>query len=117
MANTDDDSIFSLPGDLTGGHLSPPNASDDNTHGLRMHFSVNGKTGENIDANWKHEISNIQNCPIPSCPITRRKIQGTDHGKNLRDGPVYGNYTIYVSYEARRVPSYSKFLILQMEKH
>lgn len=59
MANTDDDSIFSLPGDLTGGHLSPPNASDDNTHGLGMHFSVNGKTGENIDANWKHEISNI----------------------------------------------------------
>ena len=132
MANNDDDPIFSLPGDLainwwysdngvrialTGGHLSPPNANDDNTHGLGMHFHANGKTGQNIGANWKHEISNIQNCPYPLCPITRRKIQGTDHGKSLRDGPVYGNYAIYVSKEARRFPSYRKFLMLQMEKH
>ena len=92
MANNNDDPIFSLPGDLainwwyadngvrialTGGYLSPANVNDDNTHGLGMHFAMDGKTARSYDENWKHEISNIQDCPLRSCPVTRRKIQGT----------------------------------------
>ena len=130
MANNNDDPIFSLPGDLvinwwysdngvrialTGGYLSQANDNDDNTHGLGMHFYVNGKTATSIGHNWKHEISNIQDCPYPSCPVERRKIQGTDHGSFLKGGPVYGNYVIYVSKNARRFPSYRKLLMLHME--
>ena len=130
MANNNDDPIFSLPGDLainwwyadngvrialTGGYLSPANVNDDNTHGLGMHFAVDGKTATSRGENWKHEISNIQDCPYPSCQVTRGKIQGTDHGNSLRSGPVYGNYAIYVSKNARRFPSYRKLLMLHME--
>ena len=131
MANSNDDPFFSLSGDLainwwysdngvrialTGGHLSPVNTNDDNTHGLGMHFYINGKTGQSLGPHWKHEISNIQDCVYPLCPVKNRKIQGTDHGTALKSGAVYGNYAIYVSKEARKFPSYRKLLMLQMEK-
>ena len=130
MANNNDDPIFSLPGDLainwwytdngvrialTGGFLSPANVNDANTHGLGMDFHINGKTASSASVHWKHEISNIQDCPYPSCPATSTKIQGTDHGTLLKSGPVYGNYAIYVSKNARRFPSYRKLLMLHME--
>ena len=130
MVKNNDDPIFSLPGDLainwwyydngvrialTGGHLSPADVNDQNTHGLGCNFHINGKRGTSISLAWKHEISNIQNCPIPSCPESHVKLQGTDHGSGLTSGPVYGNYAIYVSKNARRFPSYHKLLMLEME--
>ena len=131
MAHSNDDPILSLPGDLainwwyekngarialTGGHLSLPNVDDDSTHGLGNHFYVNGKIGTSLSEDWKHEISNIQNCPSPACPRSKVKIQGTDHGKGVKSGPVYGNYAIYVSRDAERFPSYRKLLMLEMDK-
>ena len=131
MAHNSDDPIFSLPGDLainwwyenngarialTGGHLSLANVDDDNTHGLGNHFAVNGKTGTSLNVDLKHEISNIQNCSYPTCPSSKVKIQGTDHGRRVKSGPVYGNYAIYVSRDAGRFPSYRKLLMLEMDK-
>ena len=131
MAHNNDDPIFSLPGDLainwwyenngarialTGGHLSLANVDDDNTHGLGNHFAVNGKTGTSLNVDLKHEISNIQNCSYPTCPSSKVKIQGTDHGRRVKSGPVYGNYAIYVSRDAGRFPSYRKLLMLEMDK-
>ena len=131
MAHNYDDPIFSLPGDLainwwyekngarialTGGHLSLPNVDDDGTHGLGNHFYANGKTGTSLTEDWRHEIANIRDCYHPTCPNPKVKIQGTDHGKGLKSGPVYGNYAIYVSRDARRFPSYRKLLMLEMDK-
>ena len=131
MANNNDDPVFSVPGDLainwwygnngarialTGGHLSAADVDDDNTHGLGCHFAINGTTGTNGYAVWAHEISNIQDCPISSCPSSKIKIQGTDHGSGLKSGPVYGSYAIYVSKEAQRFPTNCKMLRLKMDK-
>ena len=131
MANNNDDPVFSVPGDLainwwygnngarialTGGHLSAADVDDDNTHGLGCHFSINGTTGTNGYAVWAHEISNIQDCPISSCPSSKIKIQGTDHGSGLKSGPVYRSYAIYVSKEAQRFPTNCKMLRLEMDK-
>ena len=44
------------------------------------------------------------------------KIQGTDHGKGVKSGPVYGNYAIYVSRDPERFPSHRKLLMLKMDK-
>ena len=130
MANNNDDPIFSIPGDLainwwysnngaritlTGGNLSPANKDDGNTRGLGNHFNMVVKTGISNGDSGKHEISNIHDCPYPSCPISKMKIQGSDHGIGLTSGPVYGNYAIYVSKDARRFPSSRKMLMLEME--
>ena len=84
MANNNDDPIFSIPGDLainwwysnngarialTGGNLSPANKDDGNTRGLGNHFNMVVKTGISNGDSGKHEISNIHDCPYPSCPI------------------------------------------------
>ena len=129
MVNDVDDPIFSVSGDiainwgytdnghrivLTGGHLSKENVNDDNTHGLGNDFAVNPKTGTKFTQFCSHEISNIQNCPFPSCGGKNVKIQGSDHGSHFKSGPVYGNYAIFVSHDAKRFPSYRKKLMLEM---
>ena len=113
--NLGDDPIFSVGGDLafnwaygdngcrialTGGHLSDVN--DDNTHGLGNDFRIRPLTGAIIGDDWPHDISNIQDCPIPTCKDVR--LQGTDHGPgpHLKSGPVYGNYAIYVSFDSEK---------------
>ena len=121
----EDDPVFSVGGDLafnwaytdnghrivlTGGNLSPVNATDDNTHGLGNHFGCDPLTGKELNPLWSHEISNIQDCGIndPNCNFHRNPImlQGTDHGDGWRfkSGPVYGNYAIYVSEDATTFP-------------
>jgi len=118
--NLADDPIFSVGGDLvlnwaysdngarialSGGHLSSADVNDDNTNGLGNNFHCNPYTGVSYSDGWKHEISNIQYCPHPSCK--NLKVQGTDHGSASRivSGPVYGNYAIYVSRYAETFPS------------
>ena len=130
MANSHDDPIFSVSGDiamnwwysnngnrivLTGGHLSDENINDDNTHGLGNHYTVKGKIGKSDYPQWAHEISNIQDCPRPSCPREDVKIQGTDHGWSLRSGPNYGNYAIYVSKDANKFPTDNRMLKLEID--
>ena len=130
MANDADDPVFSVSGDiainwgysnngnrivLTGGHLSKENVNDDNTHGLGNDFAVNPKTGIKNSQCCAHEISNIQNCPLPSC--TNVTLQGSDYESYFKfGGPVYGNYAIYVSHDARRFPTYHKKLMLEMNE-
>jgi hypothetical protein len=127
-----DDPVFSVGGDLafnwgytnnghrivlTGGNLSPADADDDNTHGLGNHFACNPLTGEVVNALDGHEISNIQDCPLQTCPRDTIRLQGTDHGghEDFRSGPVYGNYAIYVSEDANSFPGPGYKLELRVE--
>ena len=125
ITNNVDDPIFSIPGDiamnwnyynnrhrivLTGGHLSANDSNDENTHGFGNHVCVERK-GKSRDQ-CKFEISNIQDCPFPSCRNV--KVQGTDHGSDYKDGPVYGNYAIYLSNNTQRFPTCRRMLMLQM---
>ena len=52
------------------------------------------------DPIYRHEISNIKNCPRKSCSTSNVKVQGSDHGKPFRSGHVYRNYGIFVSKNA-----------------
>ena len=131
VTNKSDDPIFSIPGDiainwrytdngcrmaLTGGHLTPANVNDDNTHGFGNHFSLDARSAKEINPRFKHEISNIQYCPYPSCPNNLVKLQGNDHGNAFKNGPVYGNYAIYVSKDAQRFPICGQKLMLEMNE-
>ena len=128
--NLADDPIFSVGGDLafnwayddngcrialTGGHLSAADVNDDNTHGLGNDFYVNPLTNIPRDTSWPHDISNIQDCPLGTCQDVR--VQGTDHGTgpHLKSGPVYGNYAIYVSWDAESFPKPGANLSTEIE--
>ena len=118
--NIKDDPVFGVGGELafnwgyannghrivlTGGHLSDLGVNDDNTHGLGNDFHCNPLIGSTAGGGiWQHEISNIQDCPVPYC--TNVRVQGTDHGSgsHLKTGPVYGNYAIYISKNVNRFP-------------
>ena len=118
--NLEDDPIFSVDGDLafnwafgdngcrivlTGGHLSGADENDDNTHGLGNDFHCNPRTNIQFSKYRNHDVSNIQDCSWKKgCTDKNVKIQGTDHGIQFSDGPVYGNYAIYVSMEAESFP-------------
>ncbi|XP_063689366.1 uncharacterized protein LOC134822313 [Bolinopsis microptera] len=129
--NLEDDPIFSVDGDLafnwafgdngcrivlTGGHLSGANENDDNTHGLGNDFHCNPRTNIPFSKYRNHDVSNIQDCSWKKgCTDKNVKIQGTDHGIQFSDGPVYGNYAIYVSMEAESFPQPGYKLDLEIE--
>ena len=121
ITNIDDDPIFSVSGDIalnwldydngvriavTGGHLSAENDNDENTHGLGINLWLKkeNKTEER-NPTRKIEISNIQDCPRPSCPNGNQNVQGRNRGPVFNSGPVYGNYTIYVSNSTANFPT------------
>ena len=133
IANTNDDPIFSVTGNLAmnwwyanngvrialdGGYLSAENANDDNTHGLGNHANADCKTGIEPDdgSTYRLEISNIQNCPRSSCGVENRKVQGRDHGSSFKSGPVYGGYAIYVSKSRVRFPTSQTLALLIKSK-
>jgi len=112
--NLHDDPIFSVGGDLafnwaytnndhrivmTGGYLSPVGVNDDGTRGIGNHFYCHPHIGRSIGNSISyHEISII-------APLSDGYIQGSDHGYGAeKDGPVYGNYAIYVSEDATSFP-------------
>ena len=121
ITNIDDDPIFSVSGDialnwldydngvriaLTGGHLSAENDNDENTHGLGINLCLKKENrAEEENPNYKIEISNIQDCPRPSCPPGNQNVQGRNHGPDFNSGPVYGNYAIYVSNSTANFPT------------
>ena len=132
VTNKSDDPIFSVPGDialnwwygdngchiaLTGGHLSPSDVNDDNTHDFGNHFHIDPKSAKDLDSKYKHEIPNIQYCPYPSCPDDHVKLQRSDHGIAFKSGAVYGNYAIFVSKNAQRFPICRIKLMLEMEEY
>ena len=133
IANISDDPIFSVTGDLAmnwwyanngvrialdGGYLSAEDANDDNTHGLGNHALADCKTGIEPDngSAYRLEISNIQNCPFPSCGTKKRKVQGRDHGSAYKSGQVYGGYAIYVSKSKVRFPTSQPLALLIKSK-
>ena len=121
IKNVDDDPIFSVSGDiamnwwyhdngvriaLTGGHLSDKNHNDHKTHGLGVHLHLKkANRAEEENPSSKIEISNIQDCPAPRCKPEKVKVQGKNHGKDLKSGAVYGNYAIYVSNSTAKFPT------------
>jgi len=128
--NMEDDPVFSVGGDLafnwafgdngvrivlTGGHLSGANENDDNTHGLGNNFYCNPITNTRYGNTRNHDASMIQDCNwLERCRDSQVKVQGTDHGDKYRDGPVYGNYAIYVSRDAATFPLPGSKLDLQI---
>ena len=91
---------------LTGGHLSAENENDHNTNGLGIHLALKKeKRSEENHANYKLEISNIQDCPCSKCAVVKLKVQGKNHGKVFKRGPAYGNYAIYVSNSTAKFPT------------
>ena len=131
--NLADDPIFSVGGDLafnwaysdngcrialTGGYLSAADVNDDNTHGLGNDFHVTPQTNTPRSTTWPHDISNIQDCPLATRATCKHvRVQGTDHGtgSHLKSGPVYGNYAIYVSWDAERFPEPGANLSTEIE--
>ena len=124
--NLEDDPIFSVGGDvafnwvytnnghrvvMTGGYLSPADVNDDKTRGLGNHYYCNPLIGEplGLTSKSRSEISIIAYPPA-------NHIQGTDHGYGPeKDGPVYGNYAIYVSEDATTFPGPGYKLGLEVE--
>ena len=102
---------------LTGGHLSEENIDDHNTQGLGCHFYTNGKKGISLFDSDRIEISNIQNCPFPSCPLGDFKVQGKDHGWKYNSGPVYGNYAIYLANKTMKFPTDQKLTSIMKSKN
>ena len=129
--NLGDDPIFSVGGDLafnwafsdngcrivlTEGHLSGANDNDDNTHGLGNSYYCNPITNTRISKSRYSDVANIQDCSwLKRCKEDEIKVQGTDHGYKYDDGPVYGNYAIYVSMDAATFPLPGDKLDLEIE--
>ena len=129
--NMGDDPVFSVGGDLafnwaygdngvrivlTGGFLSAASDNDDNTHGLGNNFYCNPLTNTRYGNSRNHDASFIQDCSLlEGCEDV--KVQGTDHGNKFDDGPVYGNYAIYVSRDAATFPLPGTVLDIKIEMH
>ena len=101
---------------LTGGHLSKEEDNGDNTHGFGNHISMSTSKSSLEHPIYRHEISNIQNYPGKSCSTSNVNVQGSDHGRAFRSRPVYENYAIFVSKDARRFPICQKKMMLQMNE-
>ena len=124
IKNVADDPVFSVHGDiamnwryqdngvritLTGGHLSDEGSNNDNTHGLEVHLWLKiNERAEEENTECKIEVSNIQDCPFPSCGAENQKVQGKNHGIFFKSGPIYGNYAIYISNNTTNFPTDQK---------
>ena len=115
VADGTSDPIFGASGDLAfnwwhanngcriaidGGHLSEANVNDDDTHGLGNEYGADTNSGGQAvnvgSTSWWHDAS----VPQPDCHGGSCVQQGTDRGTSLADGPMLGQYAIYVSDDA-----------------
>eukprot|EP00116_Pleurobrachia_bachei_P001207 sb/3461469/ len=90
---------------LTGGHLSEEDSTDSNTRGLGNDIYCNPLTGETLaNGAGAFDISVIQDCPFPIC--TSYQLMGTDQRSpaRLKNGPVFGNYAIYIAEDSSWFP-------------
>jgi len=76
------------------GGLPAANVNSDNYFGLGNTIYV--KSGY---PNWWLEVG-LQDCGLPK----KNRAQGTDHGNEFSDGPLYGHYAVYISDEATTFP-------------
>ena len=60
---------------------------------------------EEENPNHKKEISNIQDCPHPSCSTGNQNVQGWSDGSIFNSGPVYENYVVYISNSTVNFPT------------
>ena len=75
-------------------HGALPGTGDntDDYHGLGNDFAGN-TVGGGGSSEWWHDVGLHQgDCHGSSC-----QVMGTDHGTGLSDGPLYGQYAIFVS--------------------
>lgn len=122
--NLEDDPIFSVNGDLafnwaydnngcrialTGGHLSPPNVNDDNTHGLGQDFYGDPLT----NTAWSYPGNAVDASVIQDCSLVKGCKNLRFQGKN--GGEVYGSYAIYVSMYADSFPEPGTKLDLEIK--
>ena len=96
----------------TGSHLSAVGVNDDDTHGFGNEFGAEtntatgtathhkatatddgGKSVSKGSTSWWHDIAIKQgDCHGGSCVM-----QGSDHGSELKDGVMFGQYGIYIA--------------------
>jgi len=75
------------------GTLSGINQNDDGTHGLGNELAGKTVFGRGSKA-WWHDVANMQG----NAHGGRVKVQGTDHGTSLKNGPVLGQYAVFISH-------------------
>ena len=86
---------------LTGGHFNDKVPSDCSVDGLGIDLGL----WEKVNSPYEIEISNIQNCSSSETDVSKKNIQGKNHGNQYESGVVYGNYAIYVSNSTTKFPS------------
>lgn len=73
--------------------------SQDDYHGIGNDFAGEPKRGIG-SSSWWHDVSLKQ----AACHGSSCAVQGTDHGTSLSSGKLYGQYAIYISDEAEKIP-------------
>jgi len=77
----------------SGSGLPGESFSSDNYWGLGNEWAGGSKARNSL--HWFD--SGIQNCDLS----VNKRIQGSDHSSSVTDGPLYGQYAVYVSDEAK----------------
>ena len=130
-----DDPIFSLDGDLalnweygnngcrialSDGHLSKPDANDDNTHGIGTGYMLENSGLEcfNFVDTCYAEITAIQDCPSSSCHEGTKAVGNDSFAAHSTCAyePVsgYGSYAVYVSSSSKLFPDLEKITRLEI---
>jgi len=101
-------SLNSCPGDCGSneddfghwsGTLSGAAQNDDDTHGLGNELGADTRAGQG-SSKWWHDVANLQGDSHGGNVI----IQGVDHGTQLRDHPLLGQYAVFVSQAKDQFP-------------
>ena len=85
-----------------GSNLPGTDLNNDDLHGLGNEFGADTRNGGGSN-HWWHDVSMHQG----DCHGTSCAVQGTDHGTSLNDGPVYGQYSIFVSDTNMNSPTFA----------
>jgi len=123
MENEKEDPIFSVNGGLVfnwwwaGNRVRIGNSaaySGDGLPEIGQNGALDNYQGIGNDfANFKgysHDVGLNQ----PDCSGTNCRVQGTDHGTLLKNGPLYGQYAIYISNTATTFPCENVHLEVSM---
>jgi len=104
MANKDEDPIFAVDGGLTfnwlyggmGVRIGNKGGMPDVLNGLNLYYGLGNDffVGRRNSNDWYWFDVGVHQgwCWAYDC-----KVQGSDHGEMLENGPTYGQYAIYVS--------------------
>jgi len=81
------------------GTLSGEDQNDDDTHGLGNELGADTRAGQG-SSQWWHDVANLQGDSHGGDVI----IQGVDHGTDLHDHPLLGQYAVFVSQTKGKFP-------------